>query len=98
MQDTITRKIFGQAITYHLNIEESALRNQYHISVECMQPLYLQQMLSNSPQLLNTQLLSVLKDAAYSFNQEIQFQEPFFISSSEKDVSIQARFSCRLNK
>lgn len=95
MQDTITRKIFGQAISYHLTIEECKTNKDYFISVECLQPESFQQMLSNSPQLLKNKLVSVVRDAAYDFNHQVQFQEPFFISSSEKDVCIQARFSCK---
>ena len=95
MQETITCKIFGQSISYHLLIEECKTNKDYQIRVDCLQPGRMQQMLSNSPELLKNKLVSVARDAAYNFNQRIQFQEPFFISSSEKDVCIQGRFSCK---
>jgi hypothetical protein len=95
MQQTITRKIFGQAIRYELNIEASKATNHYDIRVACLQPRLFQQLLGNSPALLKNQLLSVVKDAAYGFTQQVDLQEPVFISSTDKDVCVQARFSTR---
>jgi hypothetical protein len=95
MQETITSKIFGQAIRYELQIEESKQRNQYQIRLSCLQPGLFQQMLGNSPALLKNQLISIVKDAAYTFTSDVNFQEPVFISSTETDVSLQARFSTR---
>ncbi|QHT66227.1 CDP-diacylglycerol diphosphatase [Rhodocytophaga rosea] len=94
MQETITRKIFGKAISYELHIEESQ-RNQYQIHLSCLQPRLYQQMLSNSPALLENQLVTIVKDAAYKFTPQIDFQEPFFIDCSHNEVCLQARFSTR---
>ena len=95
MQNTITRKIFGQAISYQLHIEENRIGEDYHIRVECLEPKRFQQILGNSPQLLKNQLLSVAKDAAYAFNPKGTFEEPLVISSTEKDMYIRARCTSR---
>lgn len=95
MQETITRKIFGQSIQYQLVIEENRISNQYHIRVACLQPRLFQQMLGNSPSLLKNQLLAVVRDAAYSFTSRADFQEPLFISSTDDDVCLQARIPVR---
>ncbi|QHT70813.1 hypothetical protein GXP67_31270 [Rhodocytophaga rosea] len=94
MQETITRKIFGQAISYQLQIEECQ-RNQYQIYLSCLQPRLYQQMLGSSPALLQNQLVTIVKDAAYKFTTQIEFQEPFFIDCSQNEVCLQARFSTR---
>jgi hypothetical protein len=95
MQETITRKIFGQAIQYQLRIEEGKQRNQYQIHLSCLQPGLFQQMLGISPALLKNQLVTIGKDAAYAFSSAVDFQEPVFISSTVQEVSLQARFSTR---
>ncbi|MDO1451582.1 hypothetical protein Q0590_35245 [Rhodocytophaga aerolata] len=95
MQETITRKTFGQAIRYELHIEENRQRDHYQIRVSCLQPALLEQLLGNSPALLKNQLLTIGKDAAYAFSEGIDFQEPLFISSTAQQVSLQARFSTR---
>jgi hypothetical protein len=95
MQETITRKIFGQAIRYELQIEESKQRNHYQIRVSCLQPALLEQMLGNSPALLKNQLLTIGKDAAYAFSKGVDFQEPLFIPTTEQQVSLEARFFTR---
>lgn len=95
MQSTVTRKIFGQQISYNLAIEKNPISKQLHIKVECLQPRLFQQMLGNSPELFRNQLLQVATDAAYSLNSQAHFEEPLFISASEKDVCMQARFCLR---
>jgi len=95
MQNTVTRKVFGQIISYNLVIQENRANNQYDIRVECLQPKLLVNMLGNSPELFRKQLIQVATDAAYNFDLQAQFEEPAFVASSEKEVSIRARFSCR---
>src|SRR5687768_6839725 len=95
METIISRKIFGKKISYNLVLEESAISKQLHISVACLQPELFQEMLGNSPELSRNHLLQVATDAAYSFNQGSQLEEPAFVSSNKKDVCMRARFSCR---
>jgi CDP-diacylglycerol pyrophosphatase len=73
MQEMITRKVFGKAIQYKLQIEESKQRNQYQIHLSCLQPELFHQMLGNSPALLKNQLVTIVKDAAYAFTPGVDF-------------------------
>lgn len=93
MQHIVSRKIFGQLISYSLAIEENQPYKQYHIRVKCLQPKLFQQMLSNSPELFRKQLLQVATHAAHDVNPRAHMDGPAIVVSSKQEVAMRARFS-----
>ncbi len=93
MRHIVSHKIFGQLISYSLDVKENQAHKQYHIHVECLQPKLFQQMLSNSPELLHKQLLKVATHAAQDYSPNAHIEGTAFVVSSQREVSIQARFS-----
>jgi hypothetical protein len=88
-----SRKLLGRTIKYSVEAEEDKETRLLCISVYCLQPNLLFDMLSNTPQLIGKQLLNLAMDAADQVRLHSLLLDISSHSYTEKQINLFARFA-----
>ena len=88
-----SRKLLGRTISYSVQAEENTETKLLCISVSCLQPKLLFDMLSTTPQLMGKQLLNLAMDAAHQVRLHSLLLDISSFSYTEKRVNLSARFA-----
>ena len=88
-----SRKLLGRTISYSVQTEEDKETKLLCISVYCLQPKLLFDMLSNTPHLIGKQLLNLAMDAADQVRLHSLLLDISSYAYSEKQIHLSARFA-----
>ncbi len=88
-----SRKLLGRTIQYRVEAQEHKEAKLLCVSVNCLQPKLLFDMLSSTPQLIGKQLLNLALDATHAIHSPSLFEHSASYTYTQIQISLYVRFT-----